>query len=275
MKDLILIDEVTRELLNRNPSVKDELKEFELVVQNDKALSNKFIMPMNGNNINQLIPIPNYVSKDESFAEFLVASELYKDVYFSSKTSDEQYRKEYKYILKRFVTKLGGGSTCEFFESREELREFKNKVNKQGKIGGSGKGIGVEIEGGYEDTDGGKYVRKVANKFQMTTFQPKCSKEEVEKWIAKERINVRGLPDQFRMMIEEFLEKGCLQVEYSETEEMSMETERIRSKISNVKANIRHAIASIKASFESAFETASKEKMQSEIHFYVHFKHDG
>ncbi|BAM12500.1 hypothetical protein HCN_1290 [Helicobacter cinaedi PAGU611] len=76
----------------------------------------------------KIITLKEYAdSKGETFAQYIVLSGLYKNVYFEADKFEEQYWGEYEKILERFVMKLGKGSIAEVFATKEEREEYIKK----------------------------------------------------------------------------------------------------------------------------------------------------
>lgn len=268
----MLINKVTNAMLERNPSVKKGLEGFELMVEHDEKGKDFFFKPMSGNHANKLITLSEYPIQQ---SQFLVPSGLYKDVYFDSKNFDEQYQDEYEYILKRFVAKLGKGSTSKVFKSKEEWNEYRASAKTSGEIDGGmltdSARIGAESTSSNKENNSTKHTKERA----LESFQPKCSKEDIKRWIEEERINIKALPQTLRLMFEEFLDKGCLQMVYSEKETIQTQSEHIEKKAKKVKAALEVKLYSLSSQFEDVCEVASKKAIKLETYIHVHLKHNG
>lgn len=279
MKDIILVDEVTQSMIKHNPQEINPSYETAIATELDK---NCYIRPYSGNKSGQNITIAEYVAlKRDTFAQYIVSSGLYKNVYFEAKNFDKQYWEEYVNILAAFVTILGGGSVLDVYCKTECIENVSDKNTKSGSLFGMLKG--------KTQTETSKTISNEKQHLKhLTANNPKCSKKDIEQWIEQEKINVDALPMHLRTLIKKFLAEECLEGEYSETERECATTMKMINKIKSLKIDANTSswfkrlrkppfspFKAINTHIESLQKTFKKVEIKKEIKVEAHFKHNG
>lgn len=251
MDTIVLVDGVTKSSLEENPKIKERIN-FP-IQQHKDCRKELFVKPARSNDKNKLIPISEYQKKEIGIEvlEMLVPSELYHNVYFNAKDYSEQYWDEFKRILEEFSVKIGGDSEVKFFRNEEEYSKYRKDVGCKSETNVNVKPMGAngqdqfmsnleaDSKMAYQSNQEKTIYNRSAKKSFLKSSQPKCSQEEIKKWIEEERINIDSLPVQLKVAIKDFLDKGYLDIEFHEREKISKEIHSVVKKSLEIGGSIK------------------------------------
>lgn len=278
MKPIMLVDRPTEiSITENNPQAKDIIaKDFD-IESNLAKLEGYYVKSTSGNTKGKLVPLAEYATlQNDTMIKPLVPSELYENVYFEAESFGQQYWEEYEMIVKRFIIKLGGnGSTHKIFWSKEKFESYKYRQALKAEVEGGYKGITAKGEVNSSDKQSQESAKTHTKEATATSFQPKCSVEEVRQWIEENKINVEALPNQLQIIIKEFLERGCLQYRYEEKESISISISATQKSMKKLQANIEALPFEFAANLKHSIQEASTKSTKTEVYLCIECKHDG
>lgn len=282
MKQVMLVDRATNLRIEEYPSIKPIItnnEQFDIISSLDQ-LKGYYVKPFRGNAKGKLVPMAQYAQyialQGGEFIKPLVPSELYENVYFEAESFEQQYWEEYEMIVKRFIIKLGGnGSTHKIFWSKEKFESYKYRQALKAEIEGGYKGITAKGEVNSSDKQSQEPAKTHTKEATATSFQPKCSVDEIERWLEQEKINVEALPTQLQIIVKEFLERGCLQYRYEEKESISISISATQKSMKELQANIEALPFEFAANLKRSIQEASTQSTKTEVYLYIECKHDG
>lgn len=282
MKQVMLVDRATNLHIEEYPSIKPIItnnEQFDIISSLDQ-LKGYYVKPFRGNAKGKLVPMAQYAQyitlQGGEFIKPLVPSELYENVYFEAESFEQQYWEEYEMIVKRFIIKLGGnGSTHKIFWSKEKFESYKYRQALKAEVEGGYKGITAKGEVNSSDKQSQESAKYHSKEATATSFQPKCSVEEVRRWLEENKINVEALPSQLQIIIKEFLERGCLQYRYEEKESISTSISKTQESMLNIQAQLNTLPLSLQTSLKRSIQEADTKSTKTEVYLYIECKHDG
>lgn len=281
MKQVMLVDRATNLRIEEYPSIKPIItnnEQFDIISSLDQ-LKGYYVKPFRGNAKGKLVPMAQYAQyialQGGEFIKPLVPSELYENVYFEAESFEQQYWEEYEAIVKQFILKLGNGSSWKVCYSKEEFESYKKEQKTRAEIGGRYKVVGGEVKVDSSDKQSQESAKSHSKEVNMASFQPKCSVDEIERWLEQEKINVEALPTQLQIIIKEFLERGCLQYRYEEKESISISISATQKSMKELQANIEALPFEFAANLKRSIQEASTKSTKTEVYLYIECKHDG
>lgn len=277
MKPIMLVDRPTEiSITENNPQAKGIIaKDFD-IESNLAKLEGYYVKSTSGNTKGKLVPLAEYATlQNDTMIKPLVPSELYENVYFEAESFGQQYWEEYEAIVKQFVLKLGNGSSWKVCYSKEEFESYKKEQKTRAEIGGRYKVVGGEVKVDSSDKQSQESAKSHSKEVNMASFQPKCSVEEVRRWLEENKINVEALPSQLKIIIKEFLDRGCLQYRYEEKESISTSISKTQESMLNIQAQLNTLPLSLQTSLKHSIQEASTQSTKTEVYLYIECKHDG
>lgn len=277
MKPIMLVDRPTEiSITENNPQAKDIIaKDFD-IESNLAKLEGYYIKSTSGNTKGKLVPLAEYATlQNDTMIKPLVPSELYENVYFEAESFEQQYWEEYEAIVKQFILKLGNGSSWKVCYSKEEFESYKKEQKTRAEIDGRYKVVGGEVKVDSSDKQSQESAKSHSKEVNMASFQPKCSVDEIERWLEQEKINVEALPSQLKIIIKEFLDRGCLQYRYEEKESISTSISKTQESMLNIQAQLNTLPLSLKTSLNNSIQEASTKSTKTEVYLCIECKHDG
>lgn len=279
MKKIMLVDKVTEIAIKEdNPSTKAIISnngEFDIVASPEQ-LEGYYVKPFSGNSRGKLVPMAQYIAlQGGEFIKPLVPSELYENVYFEAANFEQQYLEAYGEIVRTFNNKLGGGSKLSVRYKGEKLecyqKEQESSIEAQARV--------KIVEAGASGKASEQESREASNihtkEATATSFQPKCSVEEVRRWLEENKINVEALPSQLKIIIKEFLDRGCLQYRYEEKESISSNISATQTSMFNMQLKLNTLPLSLKTSLKHSIQEAGTQSTKTEVYLCIECKHDG
>lgn len=277
MKPIMLVDRPTEiSITENNPQAKDIIaKDFD-IESNLAKLEGYYIKSTSGNTKGKLVPLAEYATlQNDTMIKPLVPSELYENVYFEAESFGQQYWEEYEAIVKQFILKLGNGSSWKVCYSKEEFESYKKEQKTRAEIDGRYKVVGGEVKVDSSNKQSQESAKSHSKEVNMASFQPKCSVEEVRRWLEENKINVEALPNQLQIIIKEFLERGCLQYRYEEKESISTSISKTQESMLNIQAQLNTLPLSLQTSLKHSIQEASTKSTKTEVYLCIECKHDG
>lgn len=277
MKPIMLVDRPTEiSITENNPQAKGIIaKDFD-IESNLAKLEGYYVKSTSGNTKGKLVPLAEYATlQNDTMIKPLVPSELYENVYFEAESFGQQYWEEYEAIVKQFILKLGNGSSWKVCYSKEEFESYKKEQKTRAEIGGRYKVVGGEVKVDSSDKQSQESAKSHSKEVNMASFQPKCSVEEVRRWLEENKINVEALPSQLKIIIKEFLDRGCLQYRYEEKESISTSISKTQESMLNIQAQLNTLPLSLQTSLNNSIQEASTKSTKTEVYLYIECKHDG
>lgn len=277
MKPIMLVDRPTEiSITENNPQAKDIIaKDFD-IESNLAKLEGYYIKSTSGNTKGKLVPLAEYATlQNDTMIKPLVPSELYENVYFEAESFGQQYWEEYEAIVKQFILKLGNGSSWKVCYSKEEFESYKKEQKTRAEIDGRYKVVGGEVKVDSSNKQSQESAKSHSKEVNMASFQPKCSVEEVRRWLEENKINVEALPSQLKIIIKEFLDRGCLQYRYEEKESISTSISKTQESMLNIQAQLNTLPLSLKTSLNNSIQEASTKSTKTEVYLCIECKHDG
>lgn len=277
MKPIMLVDRPTEiSITENNPQAKGIIaKDFD-IESNLAKLEGYYVKSTSGNTKGKLVPLAEYATlQNDTMIKPLVPSELYENVYFEAESFGQQYWEEYEAIVKQFILKLGNGSSWKVCYSKEEFESYKKEQKTRAEIGGRYKVVGGEVKVDSSDKQSQESAKSHSKEVNMASFQPKCSVEEVRRWLEENKINVEALPSQLKIIIKEFLDRGCLQYRYEEKESISTSISKTQESMLNIQAQLNTLPLSLKTSLNNSIQEASTKSTKTEVYLCIECKHDG
>lgn len=277
MKPIMLVDRPTEiSITENNPQAKDIIaKDFD-IESNLAKLEGYYVKSTSGNTKGKLVPLAEYATlQNDTMIKPLVPSELYENVYFEAESFGQQYWEEYEAIVKQFILKLGNGSSWKVCYSKEEFESYKKEQKTRAEIDGRYKVVGGEVKVDSSDKQSQESAKSHSKEVNMASFQPKCSVEEVRRWLEENKINVEALPNQLQIIIKEFLERGCLQYRYEEKESISISISKTQESMLNIQAQLNTLPLSLQTSLKHSIQEASTQSTKTEVYLCIECKHDG
>lgn len=277
MKPIMLVDRPTEiSITENNPQAKDIIaKDFD-IESNLAKLEGYYIKSTSGNTKGKLVPLAEYATlQNDTMIKPLVPSELYENVYFEAESFGQQYWEEYEAIVKQFILKLGNGSSWKVCYSKEEFESYKKEQKTRAEIDGRYKVVGGEVKVDSSNKQSQEPAKTHTKEATATSFQPKCSVDEIERWLEQEKINVEALPTQLQIIVKEFLERGCLQYRYEEKESISISISATQKSMKELQANIEALPFEFAANLKRSIQEASTQSTKTEVYLYIECKHDG
>lgn len=279
MKKIMLVDKVTEiAIKEENPSTKAIIsnnREFDIVASLEQ-LEGYYVKPFSGNSRGKLVPMAQYIAlQGGEFIKPLVPSELCENVYFEAANFEQQYWEEYEKIVRRFVAKLGNGSSYKVAFSKKELEDYKKEQDSSIEAQARVKIVEAEASGKASEQESREASNIHTKEATATSLQPKCSVDDIKRWLEQEKINVEALPSQLGAIITEFLESGCLQYRYEEKESISRSISIIQKSMKELQGSIESLPFRLAANFKRSIQEASTQSTKTEVYLCIECKHDG
>lgn len=279
MKKIMLVDKVTEiAIKEENPSTKAIISnngEFDIVASLEQ-LEGYYVKPFSGNSRGKLVPMAQYIAlQGGEFIKPLVPSELYENVYFEAANFEQQYLEAYGEIVKAFNNKLGGGSKLSVRYKGEKLESYQKEQDSSIEAQARVKIVEVGASGKASEQESREASNIHTKEATATSLQPKCSVDEIKRWLEQEKINVEALPSQLKIIIKEFLDRGCLQYCYEEKESISSRISATQTSMFNMQLKLNTLPLSLKTSLNNSIQEASTQSSKTEVYLCIECKHDG
>ncbi|WP_304210103.1 hypothetical protein [Helicobacter canis] len=279
MKKIMLVDKVTEIAIKEdNPSTKAIISnngEFDIVASPEQ-LEGYYVKPFSGNSRGKLVPMAQYIAlQGGEFIKPLVPSELYENVYFEVANFEQQYLEAYGEIVKAFNNKLGGGSKLSVRYKGEKLESYQKEQESSIEAQARVKIVEVGASGKASEQESREASNIHTKEATATSLQPKCSVDEIKRWLEQEKINVEALPSQLKIIIKEFLDRGCLQYCYEEKESISSSISATQTSMFNMQLKLNTLPLSLKTSLNNSIQEASTQSTATEVYLCIECKHDG
>lgn len=279
MKKIMLVDKVTEIAIKEdNPSTKAIISnngEFDIVASPEQ-LEGYYVKPFSGNSRGKLVPMAQYIAlQGGEFIKPLVPSELYENVYFEVANFEQQYLEAYGEIVKAFNNKLGGGSKLSVRYKGEKLESYQKEQDSSIEAQARVKIVEVGASGKASEQESREASNIHTKEATATSLQPKCSVDEIKRWLEQEKINVEALPSQLKIIIKEFLDRGCLQYCYEEKESISSSISATQTSMFNMQLKLNTLPLSLKTSLNNSIQEASTQSTATEVYLCIECKHDG
>ena len=279
MKPIMLVGRVTEiAIKEENPSTKAIISnngDFD-IVSSLEQLEGYYVKPFSGNSRGKLVPMAQYIAlQGGEFIKPLIPSELYENVYFEVESFEQQYWEEYEAIVRQFILKLGNGSSWKVCYNKDEFESYKKEQKTRAEIGGIYKVIGGEVKVDSSNKQSQESAEIHSKEVNMASFQPKCSVDEIKRWLEQEKINVEALPSQLKTIIKEFLDRGCLQYCYEEKESISSSISAMQTSMFNMQLKLDTLPLSLKTSLNNSIQEAITQSSKTEVYLCIECKHDG
>ena len=279
MKKIMLVDKVTEiAIKEENPSTKAIISnngEFDIVASPEQ-LEGYYVKPFSGNSRGKLVPMAQYIAlQGGEFIKPLVPSELYENVYFEAANFEQQYLEAYGEIVKAFNNKLGGGSKLSVRYKGEKLESYQKEQESSIEAQARVKVVEAGASGKASEQESREASNIHTKEATATSLQPKCSVDEIKRWLEQEKINVEALPSQLKIIIKEFLDRGCLQYCYEEKESISSRISAMQTSMFNMQLKLNALPLSLKTSLNNSIQEASTQSSKTEVYLCIECKHDG
>lgn len=279
MKKIMLVDKVTEIAIKEdNPSTKAIISnngEFDIVASPEQ-LEGYYVKPFSGNSRGKLVPMAQYIAlQGGEFIKPLVPSELYENVYFEAANFEQQYLEAYGEIVKAFNNKLGGGSKLSVRYKGEKLESYQKEQESSIEAQARVKIVEADASGKASEQESREASNIHTKEATATSLQPKCSVDEIKRWLEQEKINVEALPSQLKIIIKEFLDRGCLQYCYEEKESISSSISATQTSMFNMQLKLNTLPLSLKTSLNNSIQEASTQSTATEVYLCIECKHDG
>ena len=279
MKKIMLVDKVTEIAIKEdNPSTKAIISnngEFDIVASLEQ-LEGYYVKPFSGNSRGKLVPMAQYIAlQGGEFIKPLVPSELYENVYFEAANFEQQYLEAYGEIVKVFNNKLGGGSKLSVRYKGEKLESYQKEQDSSTEAQARVKIAEAGASGKASEQESREASNIHTKEATATSLQPKCSVDEIKRWLEQEKINVEALPSQLKIIIKEFLDRGCLQYRYEEKESISSRISAMQTSMFNMQLKLNTLPLSLKTSLNNSIQEASTQSSKTEVYLCIECKHDG
>ena len=279
MKKIMLVDKVTEIAIKEdNPSTKAIISnngEFD-IVSSLEQLEGYYVKPFSGNSRGKLVPMAQYIAlQGGEFIKPLVPSELYENVYFEAANFEQQYLEVYGEIVKAFNNKLGGGSKLSVRYKGEKLESYQKEQDSSIEAQARVKIVEAGASGKASEQESREASNIHTKEATATSLQPKCSVDEIKRWLEQEKINVEALPSQLKTIIKEFLDRGCLQYCYEEKESISRSISATQTSMFNMQLKLNALPLSLKTSLNNSIQEASTQSSKTEVYLCIECKHDG
>lgn len=279
MKKIMLVDKVTEIAIKEdNPSTKAIISnngEFDIVASPEQ-LEGYYVKPFSGNSRGKLVPMAQYIAlQGGEFIKPLVPSELYENVYFEAANFEQQYLEAYGEIVKAFNNKLGGGSKLSVRYKGEKLESYQKEQESSIEVQARVKIVEADASGKASEQESREASNIHTKEATATSLQPKCSVDEIKRWLEQEKINVEALPSQLKIIIKEFLDRGCLQYCYEEKESISSSISATQTSMFNMQLKLNTLSLSLKTSLNNSIQEASTQSTATEVYLCIECKHDG
>lgn len=279
MKKIMLVDKVTEIAIKEdNPSTKAIISnngEFDIVASPEQ-LEGYYVKPFSGNSRGKLVPMAQYIAlQGGEFIKPLVPSELYENVYFEAANFEQQYLEAYGEIVKAFNNKLGGGSKLSVRYKGEKLESYQKEQESSIEVQARVKIVEADASGKASEQESREASNIHTKEATATSLQPKCSVDEIKRWLEQEKINVEALPSQLKIIIKEFLDRGCLQYCYEEKESISSSISATQTSMFNMQLKLNTLPLSLKTSLNNPIQEASTQSTATEVYLCIECKHDG
>lgn len=251
--EILVLDEETKELYEINPLKSEPItKGYEMILADDERFRDYSVKKEN----KVICPIQNL---NENL--YLVHSGIRNNLYFPLKDFQILYRDELRTILIDISKRMGIKKyEFEYFEKKINVEECKEAANVE--AGGEYKTVDAVAEYSKEVSQYTKaegYDEKfIKNKFPNSVA---VSKEELQKFIDKEQINLEALPPEFASEVKYYLEYGKVNAVgglLEQTEEMATSLQKCTNSLVNMSINVGVADflrAGVKANFISESKT--------------------
>lgn len=269
-QEILVLDYDTKKLFEKNPEDTEPLtekKKYKIILKDDLEFGD-YLVKRSSN----LIPIKN-LPEDENL--YLVHSKLRNHLFFPLKDFQILYRDELRTILIDISKRMGIKKyEFEYFEKEINLEKCKEAAN-------------VEAGGKYKTVDASaKYSKEVSQSKEAKAYDKKfikdefpnsvaISKEELQKFIDKEQINLSALPPEFASEVKYYLEHGIVYAKggfLEQTEETATSLQKCANSLVNMSINVGVASflrAGVEANFIS--EENSSYSFYSKIRWKLEF----
>lgn len=279
MKKIMLVDKVTEiAIKEENPSTKAIISnngEFD-IVSSLEQLEGYYVKPFSGNSRGKPVPMAQYIAlQGGEFIKPLVPSELYENVYFEAANFEQQYLEAYGEIVKVFNNKLGGGSKLSVRYKGEKLESYQKEQDSSTEAQARVKIVEARASGKASEQESREASNIHTKEATATSLQPKCSIDEMKQWLEQEKINVEALPSQLKIIIKEFLDRGCLQYCYEEKESISSRISAMQTSMFNMQLKLNTLPLSLKTSLNNSIQEAITQSTKTEVYLCIECKHDG
>lgn len=261
MEKILLVDEVTKEIMVQNPRKTKVLEEdFNIKSLNDikNSSDDYFIKIYSGNDKGKILILKDM--KETNEAKYLCPSELFKNTYYCIEDFYSQYKDDLKEIFEEFAYKAGAKEFRLEYIITEETKS-RSKI-----------GSGIGAEAGYKDNKiGGESKNQATNdEYTKTSYSHKTthmdmkgkavSKEEMRQWINDKGINLEALPSFLKTLIKEFLDRGSLSGKKTDTVEIGETIRKNNAFLSKLSVNANIPIIKLQASFKKYTESSDNKE---------------
>ena len=196
-QEILVLDYDTRTLYKKNPKDTEPLTQgYEIILKDDSEFGD-YLVKRKSNQI----PIKKLPENENLY---LVHSELRNNLFFPLKDFQELYREEFKGIMIDISKRIGAKRyKFEFFEKEIDMETRRDKKN--GNINGNYEDIEAEI-GILKEKEEGKKAKQKKGIYSESDLSPNpIPKEELQKFIDEEEINLNALPTEFLRVVKEYL----------------------------------------------------------------------
>lgn len=225
-KALLLVDEVAKAYLDEKPSLKKlfDTTNFKIVLKNDPEYANKLIKM--GNTAKAFKDI------DRDMLH-IVQPEFDDNIYYPLSEFNEAYTREYIDILYGFANRIGADFEYKIFN--KSIHNSSSQANVS--AGFNAPQANANANFNYaEDKEAMKQSEKSFS--HAGNISKPFTKEELQEWIKKEKINLNILPKMYRELINRYLQTGDFSGEVKSEEIVLNENKRNQTMAFDLSANL-------------------------------------
>ncbi|MDA3046634.1 hypothetical protein OFO10_05630 [Campylobacter sp. VBCF_06 NA8] len=252
--EILVLDDMTKEKYSISPKRSEPLtKGYEMILAEDERFRDYFVKKEN----KVICPIQNL---NENL--YLVHSGIRNNLYFPLKDFQILYRDELRTILSDISKRMGiKRYEFEYFEQEINLEKFRKDLN----IGAGGEYKAIKASAKFsKEVSRSKEAKAYEGKFIKGEFPNSVavSKEELQKFIDKEQINLSALPPEFASEVKYYLDYGVINAKggsLEQTEEMATSLQKCANSLVNMSLNVGVAgflRAGVEANFINESETS-------------------
>lgn len=221
MSTYLIVDESRKFELDQKPSVREGLKKSGVVIidivdinslgkrakYKDKRMDT--LMPISTKNVNN---------------HLLMKNNLYKNCFTPILDFSEMYHSDIKRKM-IFIAKKMGAVSLQFFRHEEEKQSFWSRLT--GSVFGTMRGNQLSVKGSQENEEKNQCLTKEQEGYEtedeiekQKIREKRMSKEELQKWLNDEEIDLSAFPDVFASMVDDYLRTGECYGKYGKKEEI-------------------------------------------------------
>ncbi|HEG0492866.1 TPA: hypothetical protein SB542_000460 [Campylobacter jejuni] len=185
----------------------------------------------------------------------MILSPIYKNHYYLAEYFEKCFKEDLKEIAIRILYYMGAKS-CKVNIEKEKTQEQKTsketEINTKANIPEYGS---YDLGAKFSDNSQEKFYLKEKININHTSkngITRKKLKDEFNKWIEQEHINIKAFPSELKILIETYMENGVIngQIDFSRKEEIYKSIETQKNKAANLNISILQLPEKIK--FRSA-----------------------